>query len=362
MSDHAFLAPSNAATWVKCSLSPHMVKRYPQGDSEDSADGDAAHWCNAQASPVVGMRAPNGVLITEAMLHGRGLWHKAAIATGVQQWNVEQRLPATPSFGAHVWGTPDLWGVNGRVLHVLDYKFGHDAVEVFENWQLIVYTALILAALDLPDLHTAVHLTIVQPRGYHREGPVRHWYLPQASDLRAYWNILRAAADAAEQDPKGTPGTHCRHCPGRHSCQALQSATWLSVDKKGDAIPNELTPNELAYELREVRRAIKMLQARATGLEAQAESHLMAGTRVPGFAMQPNKPRERWIVPVEQVKQYGRAFGLALTKEEPITPQQARDLGAPEAIVNALSERPRGTLGLVEDDGSFTRKVFSNGK
>lgn len=339
-----------------------MVKRYPQGDSEDSADGDAAHWVNAQHSPTVGMRAPNGVLVTEAMLHGRGLWHKAAIATGVQQWHVEERLPPHATFGANVWGTPDLWGFNGRVLHVLDYKFGRDAVEVFENWQLIVYVALILAAIDARDLDVPVHMTIVQPRGYHREGPVRHWYLPQASDLRAYWNILRNAAEQAISNPKGTPGTHCRHCPGRHSCQALQSATWLRVDHAGDAVPNELRPHELAYELREVRRSIKMLQARATGLEAQAESIIMSGQRVPGFAMQPNKPRERWVIPVEQVKLYGQAFGLPLTKEEPITPQQARDLGAPAAIVNALSERPRGTLALVEDDGSFTRKVFSNGK
>lgn len=361
---HAYLPPSSAHIWVHCALWVSMRDRYPEADREEAAEGEAAHWVNVQPdAPPIGTRAPNGIAVTAEMLEGRKLWLSATAG----QWDTAADEMTLKGAKANRWGTPDKWAFHTatQTLHVFDYKFGHDQKDAFENWQLIEYVRLIIERFGLSDLHTAVRLVIVQPRGYHRLGSVREWVLPQAALLRAYWNLLDAAEERAMRPEKvGTVGTHCKHCPGRHACDALQRNTWAARDYAGSSLPLELTPQAIGYELREVRRAIELLQARASGLEAQAASLMMAGQRVPNFTMGTTRPRAVWIIPIEQVRAIGQSFNVKLTKEEPLTPKQAIEAGIPESMVNALIDNPRGTLKVIEDDGSFTRKVFganSNG-
>lgn len=364
MSAHAFLPPSGAHAWVHCALWVAMKEAYPEADREEAAEGEAAHWVNVQREPPpIGTRAPNGVAVTTEMLEGRKLWLSATAG----QWAIEQDEKTLQGANRYRWGTPDKWAyeLHRPMLHVFDYKFGHDQKEAFENWQLIEYTRLILERTGTSDLQVGVRLVVVQPRGYHRLGQVREWVLPQAALLRAYWNLLDAAEHRALQPVKqARVGSHCRHCPGRHACDTLQRNTWASVDYAGTSTAHELTPQAVGYELREVRRAKALLAARESGLEAQAASMLMRGVRVPYFTMGNTRPRPVWKVPVEQVRALGQAFNLQLTKEEPITPNQAIQAGMPDAVVAALIDHPRGELKVIEDDGSFTRKAFgasSNG-
>src|SRR5205085_9695018 len=88
------------------------------------------------------------------------------------------------------WGTPDAWVYSPRslTLDVFDFKFGHGFVSEFENWQLIGYAAGFLESLGIDghaDQALRVNLHVVQPRAYHRAGPVRTWSV-LASDLRPY--------------------------------------------------------------------------------------------------------------------------------------------------------------------------------
>jgi hypothetical protein len=186
--------------------------------------------------------------------------------------------------------------------------------------------------------------------------------LPQAALLRAYWNILDAAERRAlEPEKRGTVGLHCRNCPGRHACDALQRNTWSAIDYSGSSLPLELTPQAIGNELREVKRAQALLKARETGLEAQAAGLMMSGQRVPHFSMGSTKPRPVWKLAPEQLAPLGAAFNVQLTKQEPITPNQAIQAGMPAEVVQALIDYPKSELKVIEDDGSFTRKVFGNG-
>lgn len=353
---HAYLPPSGAGAWVHCPLWPTMNQRYPQDDADESAEGTAAHWVNIQPEPpALGSRAPNGIAVTAEMLEGRALWLQAT--AGVLPGLDEQELHDEP--GTYRGGTPDRYAYSAPLLVVYDYKFGHGQVEVFENYQLIEYTRLILKRHGLSDLQTMVRLVVVQPRGYHAQGPVRVWEVGQAAMLRAYWNLLDAgAAKALQPNPPGIVGEHCRYCPGRHACDALQRNTWQRIEQAGASLPLELDARGVGYELREVRRALKLLQARETGLDAQATALLMRGERVPYFHMGSTKPRQVWKISPEQLAGLGRAFNVTLTKLEPITPTQAIAAGMPADVVAPFVDQPRGELKLIEDDGSFTRKAF----
>jgi len=79
MTQHAFLPPSGAAAWQHCALWPTMNQRYPQDDTPQTLEGDAAHWVSSEflygrRAIVEGSKAPNGEIVTGEMLDGAELY------------------------------------------------------------------------------------------------------------------------------------------------------------------------------------------------------------------------------------------------------------------------------------------------
>lgn len=368
---HAYLPPSGAGAWRYCAAWPSMNAKYPEaGDAPAAAEGDAAHWVNTQAVrnvwPLPGTRAPNAVAVTEEMLEGAEVWLDAIAPARSDDEHFERHVSGKRVHDSLNAGTPDYWSLrvtsSGTVLHVSDYKFGHGHVEAFENWQLVNYVALILDTLGVngqADQMIAVEMQVVQPRSYHRDGPVRRWSVPRASDLRAHINTLRNAADRATvAEPVAGVGPHCKHCPGRHACQALHAAALSAVDVSTSAHPVELPPHAIGVELRALDRAAALLEARRAGLQEQALALIRRGERVPFYATEQGQGHERWNRPIAEVLAVGEAMGFTLGKPDAVTPAQARKLGMDPGIVAAFAERPTGALKLVADDGAKARRVF----
>lgn len=377
MSAHAFLPPSGAASWVECALWPTMNARFPElEEGVEAAEGTAAHWVFGELlyqRPVgVGHVAANGVPVTLEMLEGADIYVEEvgrayASLRSVSHYNVEQRV-AIPSIHPANWGTPDTWlfghnATSGRArLVVLDYKFGHEFVEVFENWQLVDYTSGILDALGIDggaDELVDVEFVVVQPRSYHKDGTVRRW-TTQAANLRALWNKLRGAAEAAHMaTPVARPAPKaCKHCPGRHSCEALQREAYAAMDVAGMSTPVEMTADAMGLELRMLQRAQKLLEARASGLAEQLEHALASGTASPYFVLAPGESKLVWVKPAAEVLALGSLAGVDLAKPaEPVTPTQAKKLLDP-ALVAMYSDRTRPALKLTPVDTVGARKVF----
>lgn len=362
MSAHAFLPPSGAADWKACTMWPTMNALYPEsGDKQAADEGSACHWAGAElhyGRPVdVGARAPNGVLIDDELLDVAEVFAASLHSDDPAPWNIEQRIIAPRAIHEQNWGTPDAWRLRGNVLQLRDWKAGYGYVSEFENWQLINYAALIITELGLDDQAIIVEMTIVQPRCYGASGPIRTWTV-RACDLRAHWNILRMAAEKAVTAPEATTGPQCEHCPGRAACPELQRVAGHIADRSATVLPLNMPPHAVGLELRNLRRARDVLDARITGLEEQALGMMRAGQQVPFWSVQHGQGRERWTVPGEQVAALGMMLGQQLTKVVPITPAQARAKGVDEATVAAMSERPAGAAKLVPDDGTQARKVF----
>lgn len=357
---HARIAVSSLDRTVKCPGSVQLIENYGgQEATPESLEGDAAHWVALQyqlGSPLaVGSVTPQGIAVDEDMVEGAQLWVATVGVGGVQ----ETPVPVSRVHPTDCWGTPDFWRHDGHLLEVADYKYGHLTVEPFENYQLMGYAAGVLNLLNLHDLSILLKLTIVQPRSYTKEGPVRSWTV-NAAEIRQYINIARMAAiEALSDTPRYATGPHCLYCGARQSCRTLQLNTQAAADFAGFGSGLNLPPDALGAEMRIVNDALGLLTARKTGLDAQAEALLRKGERVPGYALEAAAGALAWSVPTAEVLALGSAFGVELAKPTAaITPTQAKKKIDP-TVVEGYSVRTPGGMKLVKDSTVNSRKVFA---
>lgn len=367
---HFPLAASAAPRWVACAGSVNLCALYPSGDTPKSREGTAAHWVASESvlnvAPALGAIAPNGVEVTEEMLDGAEMYAADVlkVAAGGGKLHIEETMGCR-LIHSDCGGTPDAWHHDSGNITVWDYKFGHGFVDVFENWQLIVYAAGILAELGVTnysgvdDSFFTFNFRIVQPRNYHRDGPIREWRV-RACDLRAHFNILRAAAEKAwlRVDAKCAPNEQCDHCDGRGHCEALQQTGFKGMDYASGSTPLELTNAALGTELTLINHYLARLEARKTGLEEMAAAQIKAGGSVPGFALDSTVGRLAWSKPVEEVIALGQMMGVEVSKPGVITPTQAIKAGLPDTVVAGYSARPPGSLKLVASRDDKARRVF----
>jgi hypothetical protein len=359
-----------------------MNATYPQDDTEASMEGTAAHWVWEPALshganlPALGAVAPNGVQVTDEMLDGAEEYIEIVTSAArdagrpLDELHVEERV-FMPGIHAQNDGTPDTWFYDPHrmLIQLFDYKFGHDPVDAFENWQLIDYANgiidLLAAWLSLTWAAGAVlrwretvrvRCTVVQPRNYQSDR-VTTWEVSGA-DLVNFWLVLKAAAENAMQyPPLATPGDHCEHCPGRHACAAVQRAGYQAGNFARQVFPSPLPTEAVAAELAILQDSLVMLKARISGLEADAEARLRRGEAVPGYGLESTKGRETWRVPVEQVAALGKVFAIAVEKPALITPNQARKAGMPADVVATLAGASSGVK-LTRVDQRKLAKTF----
>lgn len=366
MKAHAPIAPSSAAQIVQCPGSVQMQARYPETEQgPEAAEGEAAHWACEEVLHgrriEVGQRAPNGIALTEEMAEGADLYYDDITSTlQLDQVLVEVPVTVPMVHEQHCWGTPDARGwAPGPWLFLWDYKFGHEPVEVVDNWQMLAYVSGAISATNVLDAQVNVCCRIVQPRAYHRDGPIREWRF-NAAEIRAAVNILHNAARVAlGPNPPTQSGPECKHCTAAHACETLQRAGLRACDVAGNITPLDLPLDAQGLELRKLRRYRKVLEAREAALEGQILARVKAGAQVSGWRIAHGAGREQWARPASEVIAIGRAMQIEVAKPPTaITPKQAIKAGMPEALVRAMSDTPRGAAQLVEDDGSKARAIF----
>jgi len=372
---HSILPPSGAGAWKLCGLWVAMNQAYPQPDTPESLEGNAAHWVFAEmlaGRPVLeGMQAPNGVFITDEMIEGGEL----VVDTVRARMPVERfgapRVEASvgiPRIHQQCWGTPDIWSFSTMplVLEVVDYKFGHRFVDEYENDQGVAYIAGIVDALaekfkagaGLFDQRCKVNFTVIQPRCFYKGSPVRTWSV-MASDLRGQINQLAKAAEVAlSPNPPAVTNSECGDCSGRHACPALQKAAYHDAEFAVKSSPVELPPAAASLELKMLERSLERLQARVEGMRETVAVYIRQGHSVPWHRAEQGYGRQQWTMPVDQVLAMGSLMGVDLSKPGVKTPKQALKSGVDEAVIKAYSITPLGSIKLVPDNPADARRVF----
>lgn len=117
-----------------------------------------------------------------------------------------------------MFGTVDAAIVNylGN-LKVYDFKYGAGfVVEAKDNPQLIYYALGLAYKYDF--LFEEVTLSIIQPRGFHKAGPIREFTM-SVHALRLWEERFRRGVEAAMKPrAKMVSGYWCKFCPAKNIC------------------------------------------------------------------------------------------------------------------------------------------------
>jgi hypothetical protein len=293
---HSKLGASGAERWMNCPGSTTIVKalNLPQSDEEDYAiEGSACHEAAAECIKrdlepweVVGQKFYKDTVVTPEMADA--IHDYLAFITPLKNeygtWWCEFAI-SDPSVHEDFYGTVDFAAVNEGVIDVVDFKYGAGiTVEAYRNPQLMYYAYGFL--LFRPDARR-VRLSIVQPRAYHEEGPVRTWEI-SAEEL-AEWGekTLVTAMRAALIDETFDAGPWCRFCPAKLVCPLLDGIYKASAQfdpKRYGSMEDAALGRD--YNL------IQAIKFRIAAVEKEVEKRWMVGREVP-FAKLVNKRSNR---------------------------------------------------------------------
>lgn len=361
---------SHAACWVKCpafvrmNRTPQAAVIEAQQDNTVREEGTAIHWVAEQIMlhqyvPQVGSFAPNDVEITDE-LQDAALFYVDVLTRDGYDWHIEEQLHA-PSIHPECGGTPDAFSfrsASAPEILLRDLKGGFRNVEVFPNWQLIGYLAAILDAYPGLQFETdaIVDFAIIQPRSYHVDGPVRgHRML-----LRDTLPYIYQLSDAAHRtlDGPAVAGPQCDDCAARASCSVAHAAGMRALEIAGEPDVHDLPVAAVDYELLRIDEALRILEARRTGLTAQAQVMLRKGVMLPHFHMEAGNGRLKWEDDAQALAM-GQLLGVDIAKPaKPITPTQALKF-MPRELIEGMSKRSRGEMKLTRIDGNEAVKAFS---
>lgn len=379
----AVLRPSQAVRWVLCSGSHALEAHYPQDEeSPEARQGTAAHYqvtetLHGRIWPV-GTLAPNGHPIDEEMVECGQLYiddvraelSSATLASyggeGDVLYYVEAKVYGHKTIHPKNEGTPDTFMLfrSARKLVIWDYKYGHRYVDPFNNWQMVDYAGCIFETFGITRDEAkewTVSIRVVQPRNYHRDGPVRRWDTTGRVIVGLLDQMSAAARKAKERVQATQTGPWCRDCSARRGCDAFMRSSATAMDVASDTMTHELPAPALGLELRNLHRAKKVLEARIDALEEQAIATIRGGQTVPYYTIGYVQGRERWTMPAAQVFALGEAFERDLRKPvEPVTPAAARKLGIDPAVVKEFTETPTGAAKVVSADETAAAKAFGH--
>lgn len=387
MSDHSFIPPSSAGVWVKCPMWPQMNQAFPRESGEAAKEGTVVHTIGEKmikrSLAAVGYGQSlepfpdyiegsmvDGVIVTSDMIKAAELYAEEAVRAMhisgqfLEPYiGIEERV-GMPMVHPENYGTLDFYCVfpKMRSLVVQDLKYGYGVVEATDNWQLIDYAAGVmqrLVDLKVPVGISTITLKVVQPRAYHKDGPVRSHTIT-ATELWDRVAELNASAEEAHgPNPRAVTGRHCRYCPGRHCCEAALRAgvdMWEAVVEGSG--PVDMTAESLAAQYTIIQEALDRLGYVNSGLEAQLEAMIRNGQRVPGYDIVSHSGKRVWNKSAADIKNLGALLGVEMTKEVLISPKQAEDAGMDKDAVAANCKSTYTNKLKVVDKAGAATKIF----
>lgn len=350
---HSELPPSSSNQWIACHGSLYMQRKYPGVEDESAKDGGTAHALGAHKLDSSHPKPPD---FTDEMQDAVAIYVDAVRSiTQDHKVKVEVRLDI-PAVHPSCWGTCDcLWyDSKNDTLHIFDFKYGYGVVEIFDNWQLILYA---LGALEIYKA-TNAHLHIIQPRAFHPDGPHRTWKTTSANIFEHAETAAIAAASAlsvltiAPKDGNGillATGPHCRYCSALFACPAAQRAEGSAIDVQDVTTLFNPTPAYIGFELAVLTRARDIIEHRLSALEQAALEMDKKGTVIPGWEVGFTAGRTVWdLDPARETELETMAafYGVKVSTRSFITPKQAAKAGLPEEVVTLYSKKNPGKAKL----------------
>lgn len=353
-----------------------MEARQPEQEpTEESREGDAAHWLLAQTllklTVLEGAVAPNGVAINDEM--------REAIQEMVDDVNdtlkgcrpgdyyeIEQRIAAPGLIHEDCWGTPDALFVqhSRKTAHIWDFKYGHRFVDAYRNWQMIAYAACAIEDAQINDWRDwSFTLTIAQPRCFERDelgGTLREWFVSGSNLAPLVESLAEAARAARHPDAPLRTGPHCRDCRAQWDCPANQRAGGAALDVIRAQGSSRMDAAAIGLEAKVLAEAMDFVKARLNALDAQALAILGRGERVPFHSLGWTQPRLTW----DKARQSEAAgivamFGVDVEMGVNLpTPSQCIKQGVDGSVIAPYTHRNSPSQKLIRADDSTASKIL----
>jgi hypothetical protein len=344
---HALLSASSAERWAVCPIS--VTGGGERKSSRPAAEGTLAHYISETI--LRGLPAPqegdtgecegHTFDIDESFLRDVSAYVEYVRSRPwVDGYSVEVKSNYSASLAAPyalAWGTSDCSGFEenpsaprGRMLHVVDLKFGRNAVSPTQNLQMACYAAGVLDGMK-PMLYlpgdTWVQFTIFQPRLSHRpfswvttvqwiESTMQSLRLPAAAAV-AYANgaITPEMRGAFPENPTD----NCHYCKRQRECLSFNN----KVIALGQAPVIKWQP-----EVFQMRKAITEY---LEGLEQMALDQALAGSPLLGTKLVEGRAGSPALkLPEPELRQLLTRYGVleraVKQVEQWATPAKLRDL------------------------------------
>lgn len=346
MSTHARLSPSSAEQWINCPGSVQLQECYPESDDGvEAKDGDL---CHLTAARLLNGFEPPSEATPEILDAARYYESVVREVTGAMTPKMVETRVDLPQVHPDCWGTPDAAFMALDALHVWDLKYGWGIVEVYNNWQLMLYALGVLALIPGSRPQRVV-LHIVQPRPYHPDGHHRQWEVPYTRLLEAQ-AIARISAEAAlSPEPHCLTGKHCKHCSALLHCDAARAVSLAVIDVVTTARHHELTTEQMGFELTVLSRMADIINHRLDAALETALTMSKQGVSIPGW-VESRTPGRTEFDPtrVAEVKQVAAAFGVAVeAAPKLLTPNQVVKAGLPADLVAQYTIKTGGNAKMV---------------
>jgi hypothetical protein len=236
-----------------------------------------------------------------------------------------------------------------NAVHIWDYKNGAGViVEVVNNEQLKYYACGALQELNLWSRFHRIVLHIVQPNGFHSDGPVREWCTTSGELFKwLHETLVPGMTVAMSPGPKTiASGDHCRFCPVRFkACPQLVE----DMEELGDIMKTIETEGGAAeLNAEQLGRFLALYEtAKIVGkaVNKTAFNRLQAGSLVEGWKLVKGKANRVWKDGVDAEAR--AAFGeQAFTKPALKSPAQIEELPKGGAFCARWSSKPEAGLTL----------------
>lgn len=285
---HSPLGASGYHRWKACPGSVRLCKGVESESSSFAEQGTRAHALAAD------------------VLHGRvfpayyaGLNQEDFDAVKVyvdyiegmngQKW-IEEKFDLS-KYHPGMFGTADCVVAHTNCLEVIDYKHGAGvAVEVVDkvsgkgNEQLLYYA---LGALsNFKSSPESIKITIVQPRCYHKDGPIRSWITTPLAVLDFLADLVTDARATEAPDAPLNPGPQCRWCPAAGFCPAVKKK---SLEAAKEAFGGVATDN-----LSELLGKIPIIEDWCKSVREYAYQEARKGRPPTGYKLVKKRVHRRW--------------------------------------------------------------------
>lgn len=361
MTQHYRYSASAFKAAMQCPGKPVMEQGLPDTSSRAADEGTEAHTLFEAA-----MRGHDVLGDGDMAQHVRESATVTWAIIGPGPVMLEQRVDYSDAIGCppgEGLGTADVIALRGKILHVVDFKYGRGIeVNAAGNPQLMLYALGALAAVDvLGHEVTHVRMSIVQPRvAASPECPrecvmtvakLRKWGAHEATQAV---NARQRAASAPDVRGHLKPSPDaCRWCRAAATCPALRETVTLAASGVAPCTPDDFRDPVVPTNADWIAASLHAAPLIDTWLKAvHVAGHAMMsrGEAIAGWKLVQGREGNRtWIDEASAARALLDA-GAAREKvyvQSVVSPAQAEKIVADKAILKDLVSRSAGKPTIV---------------